>query len=105
MYYLGLQVVTLDAVLEQDGHVIAYAYANRILSHAERQCRVIEWEWLAVLYAVKQFRYYLLGQPFILHKTTNHYSGGQLNRWRLSNVVGLCRCRNLISHQIPTGFL
>ena len=60
--------VGLGAVLEQDGHVVAYA--SRSLTHAERQYSVIERECLAVLYAVKQFRHYLLGQAFVLH--TDH---------------------------------
>ena len=51
--------VGLGAVLEQDGHVVAYE--SRSLTHAERQYSVIERECLAVLYAVKQFRHYLLG--------------------------------------------
>ena len=51
--------VGLGVVLEQDGHVVEYA--SRSLTHAERQYSVIERECLAVLYAVKQFRHYLLG--------------------------------------------
>ena len=57
--------VGLGAVLEQDGHVVAYA--SRSLTHAERQYCVFEREFLAVLHAVKQFRYYLLGRAFALH--------------------------------------
>ena len=60
--------IGLGAVLEQDGHVVAYA--SRSLTHAERQYSVIERECLAVLYAVKQFRHYLLGRAFVLH--TDH---------------------------------
>ena len=41
--------VGLVAVLEQDGHVVAYA--SRSLTHAERQYSVIKRECLAVLYA------------------------------------------------------
>ncbi|KAL5506334.1 hypothetical protein EMCRGX_G007952 [Ephydatia muelleri] len=57
--------VGLGAVLEQDGHVLAYA--SRSLTHAERQYNVLEREFLAVLHAVKQFRYYLHGRAFALH--------------------------------------
>eukprot|EP00731_Ephydatia_muelleri_P017330 Em0010g428a len=57
--------VGLGAVLEQDGHVAAYA--SRSSTQAES---VIERECLAVLYAVKQFRHYLLGRAFVLH--TDH---------------------------------
>ena len=49
----------IGAVLEQDGHVIAYA--SRVLSSAERNYSVIQRECLAVVYALKQFRHYLLG--------------------------------------------
>ena len=84
--------VGLGAVLEQDGHVVAYA--NRSLTHAERQYSVIERECLAVLYAVKQFRHYLLGRAFVLH--TDHQPlqwlsaqkmEGRLCRWALALVI------------------
>ena len=39
-------------------------------AEAERQYNVIEWECLAVLYAVKKFRLLLLGRAFVLH--TDH---------------------------------
>ena len=54
--------VGIGAVLEQDGHVIAYA--SRSLTPPERQYSVIERECLAVVFAVKHFRHYLLGRPF-----------------------------------------
>ena len=60
--------VGLGAVLEQDGHVIAYA--SRSLTAPECQYSVIQRECLAVVYAVKQFRHYLLGRPFLLY--TDH---------------------------------
>ena len=81
--------VGLGVVLEQDGHVVAYA--SRSLTHAERQYSVIERECLAVLYAVKQFRHYLLGRAFVLH--TDHQPlqwlsaqkmEGRLCRWALA---------------------
>ena len=81
--------VGLGAILEQDGHVVAYA--SRSLTQAERQYSVIERECLAVLYAVKQFRHYLLGRAFVLH--TDHQPlqwlsaqkmEGRLCRWALA---------------------
>ena len=81
--------VGLGAVLEQDGHVVAYA--SRSLTQAERQYSVIERECLAVLFAVKQFRHYLLGRAFVLH--TDHQPlqwlsaqkmEGRLCRWALA---------------------
>ncbi|KAL5491900.1 hypothetical protein EMCRGX_G017269 [Ephydatia muelleri] len=60
--------VEIGAVLEQEGHVIAYA--SRSLTPPERQYSVIESECLAVVFAVKYFRHYLLERPFSLH--TDH---------------------------------
>ena len=56
--------VGLGAVLEQGGYVIAYA--SRSLTRAERQYSVIQRECLAIVYALKQFRHYLLGRHFRL---------------------------------------
>ena len=41
-------------------------YASRSLTASERQYSVIERECLAVVYALKQFRHYLLGRRFQL---------------------------------------
>ncbi|KAL5516823.1 hypothetical protein EMCRGX_G002244 [Ephydatia muelleri] len=60
--------VGIGAGLEQEGHVIAYA--SRSLTPPERQYSVMERECLAVAFAVKHFRRYLLGRPFSLH--TDH---------------------------------
>ena len=75
--------VGIGAVLEQEGHVIAYA--SRSLTPPERQYSVIERECLAVVFAVKHFRHYLPGRPFSLH--TDH--GFLLRRWRASCADGL----------------
>ena len=81
--------VGIGAVLEQEGHVIAYA--SRSLTLPKRQYSVIEWECLAVVFAVKHFRHYLLGRPFSLH--TDHQPlqwlsaqkmEGRLCRWALA---------------------
>ena len=56
--------VGIGTVLEQDGHV--NAYASRVLSSPERNYSVIQRECLAVVYALKQFHHYLLGRSFIL---------------------------------------
>ena len=58
----------VGAVLEQDGRVIAYV--SRALTAAERNYSVIQKECLAIVYATKQFRQYILGRPFEL--MTNH---------------------------------
>ena len=60
--------IGLGAVLEQDGHVIAYA--SRALTAPERQYSTIQRECLAVVYALKQFRHYLLGREFLI--VTDH---------------------------------
>jgi len=54
--------IGIDAVLEQRGYVIAYA--SRTLNQAEQQYSVMQKEYLAIVFALKQFRYYLLGRSF-----------------------------------------
>eukprot|EP00731_Ephydatia_muelleri_P000956 Em0001g956a len=75
--------VGMGSVLEQEGHVIAYA--SRSLTPPERQYSVIKWECLAVV-AVKHFRHSLLGRPFSLH--TDHQAlqwlEGMFCRWALA---------------------
>jgi len=60
--------VGLGAILEQNGHVIAYA--SRSLTASERNYSVIQRECLAIVFGLKQFRHYLLGKPFRLY--TDH---------------------------------
>ena len=50
------------AVLEQSSHVIEYV--SRALTKSEQNYSVIQRECLALVYALKQFRHYLLGRPF-----------------------------------------
>ena len=56
--------VGLGAVLEQGGHVIAYA--SRTLTKSESNYSVIQRECLAAVFGMKQFRHYLLGRSFTL---------------------------------------
>ena len=79
----------LGAVLEQDGPVIAYA--SRTLTKCEQNYSVIQKECLAIVYALKQFRHYILGRKFLL--LTDHaplqWLGsqkmeGMLCHWKLS---------------------
>ena len=60
--------IGIAAVLEQDGHVIAYT--RRTLSKSEKNYSVIQKECLAIVYATKQFRHYLLGRHFTI--VTDH---------------------------------
>ena len=92
---IDASAVGLGAVLEQDGHVVAYA--SRSLTHAERQYGVTERECLAVLYAVKQFRHYLLGLAFVLHTDHQQLQWLSAKRWSVGYVIGYWHCRNLIS--------
>ena len=56
--------IGVGAILEQGGHVIAYA--SRTLNQAEQQYSVIQKKCLAIAFALKQFRHYLLERPFEL---------------------------------------
>ena len=81
--------VGVGVVLEQNDHVIAYA--SRALTVPERQYSVIQRECLAVIYALKQFRHYLLGRTFQIltdHAPLQWLSAqkmeGMLCRWALA---------------------
>ena len=54
----------IGAILEQGGHVVAYA--SRTLSPSEKNYSVIQRECLAIIFALKQLRHYLLGRKFSL---------------------------------------
>ena len=79
----------IGAVLEQSGHVVAYA--SRTLSASERNYSVIQRECLAIVFALKQFRHYLLRRTFKLvtdHAPLQWLSSqkmeGLLARWALA---------------------
>ena len=79
----------IGAILEQGGHVVAYA--SRTLSPSERNYSVIQRECLAIIFALKQFRHYLLGRKFSLltdHAPLQWLSSqkmeGLLARWALA---------------------
>ena len=81
--------VGIAAVLQQDGHVIAYA--SRALSKSEKNYSVIQKECLAIVYGTKQFRHYLLGRSFTVltdHAPLQWLSAqkmeGRLCRWALA---------------------
>lgn len=75
----------LGAVLEQDGQVVAYA--SRSLYEAEQHYSVIQKECLAIVFALKQFRHYLLGRPFKL--VTDHVPLQWLSAQKMEGM--LCR--------------
>ncbi|KFD59524.1 hypothetical protein M514_28299, partial [Trichuris suis] len=58
----------IGAILEQHGRVVAYA--SRVFRKAEENYSVSEKECLAMVFAVKHFRHYLLGTTFTIH--TDH---------------------------------
>ena len=79
----------LGAVLEQGGHVIAYA--SQTLTKSESNYSVIQKECLAIVFGMKQFRHYLLGRSFTLmtdHAPLQWLSAqkmqGLLSRWALA---------------------
>lgn len=82
----------LGAVLEQeqeDGQLHPIAYASRTLSPTEARYGITDLEALALVWAAKHFRAYLLGQPAVVY--TDHaplqamfrakHSSGKLARW------------------------
>ena len=90
----------IRAVLEQGNQVIAYQ--SRALTRAEQQYSVIQRECLAIIFALKQFKHYLLGRQFKIF--TDHAPlqwlaaqkmEGMLCRWSLAMQFSGC---------IPEGF-
>ena len=77
--------VGLGAVLEQNGCVIVYA--SKSLKKTEQHYSVIQKECLAVVFALKQFRHYLLGRPFQL--LTDHSPLQWLSYQKMEGL--LCR--------------
>ena len=79
----------IGVVLEQAGHIVAYA--SQTLIQSEHNYSVIQRECLTVVYVLKQFRHYLLGRPFCLlmdHAPLQWLSAqkmdGLLARWTLA---------------------
>jgi hypothetical protein len=79
----------VGAVLEQEGQPIAFA--SRLLRSAETKYSVIEKECLALVFAMKQFRHYLLGRKFQLqtdHKPLvwikSNIDNPRISRWALA---------------------
>ena len=77
--------VGLGAVLEQGGHVIAYA--SRTLTKSEYNYSVIQKECLAIIFGMKQFCHYLLGRAFTL--MTDHAPLQWLSAQKMEGL--LCR--------------
>ena len=83
--------VGVGAVLEQGDRAIAYA--SRALNQAEQQYSVIQKECLAIVFALKQFRHYLLGRSFQL--LTDH----ALLQWLSSQKMEDLLCRWALAMQ------
>ena len=88
-HLLLTSAVGIGAVLEHDGHPVAYV--SQSLKKAEKNYNVIQQECLAIVFAMKQFRHYLLGPPFTIltdHAPLQWLSGqkmeGLLCRWALA---------------------
>ncbi|KRY06383.1 Transposon Ty3-G Gag-Pol polyprotein, partial [Trichinella patagoniensis] len=88
----------LGAILEHRGRVIAFA--SRSLRKSERNYSAIEKECLAIIFALKTFRHYLLGRSFTIlsdHTPLQWLAAqkmdGRLARWGLNlqeSTVNLC---------------
>ena len=75
------------------GHPVAYV--SRALKKAEKKYSVIQQECLAIVFATKQFRHYLLGRPFTIltdHAPLQWLSGQKMEGYC---VGGLWHCRNM----------
>ena len=83
--------VGIGAILEQDGHVIAYF--SRALTNAEKHYSIIQQECLAAVVAMKQFRHYLLGRQFTL--MTDHAP----LQWLLAQKMEGLLCRWALAMQ------
>ena len=80
--------IGLGAVLEQEGHAVAYF--SRALRGAESRYSTVELECLAIVESLKRFRHYLIGRHFQIladHKPLEWLSSqksiGKLWRWAL----------------------
>ena len=80
--------IGLGAVLEQEGHAVAYF--SRALRGAESRYSTVELECLAIVESLKRFRHYLIGRHFQIltdHKPLEWLSSqksiGRLWRWAL----------------------
>ena len=71
---------SIGAVLQQDGHVVAFE--SRRLRDAERHLQVYEKELLAVIHALTTWKHYLLGADFVVK--TDH----QILRYFLTQSSG-----------------
>ena len=65
---------SIGAVLQQDGHAVAYE--SRVLSDAEKILQIYEKELLAVIHALSSWKHYLLGADFTVqtdHQTLRYF--------------------------------
>ena len=92
MLQTDTSAIEIGAVLEQGGQVVAYS--SHVLTPPEKSYSVIQQEWLVIVYALKQFRHYLLGCHFtpqadhaLLQWVTSQKMEGLLCRWSLSLQV------------------
>ena len=77
----------IGSVLYQEdskGELRVIAYASRVFKGAEKHYCTSEKEILAIVYALKQFRYYIYGTHFEIH--TDHQALSFLLRCRITNA-------------------
>ena len=58
--------------LNANGDIQPYGYLSQTFSLAEQNYNIFNWELLAMIHSLDEWRQYLLGSPFPIEVLTNH---------------------------------